>query len=127
MALHEGRLDDARAALRDADGIRDFFDPYAVSLRAEVAVVVGAPDASELVARADAAAAENDWAWACVARARGRLTGDDALLRDAVDAFERIGARFEWATTALLLDDLAEQGRAVLTELGCSPDLPIAE
>ena len=37
---------------RDADGVRDFFDPYTVSLRAEVAVVVGAPDTSELVARA---------------------------------------------------------------------------
>ena len=127
VALHDGRLDDARAALRDADGIRDFFDPYAVSLRAEVAVVVGAPDASDLVARADAAAAENDWAWACVAARGAASTRDDAVLRDAVDAFERIGARFEWATTALLLDDLAEQGRAVLTELGCSSDLPIAE
>ncbi len=52
VALHQGRLDDARTALADADGIRDFFDPYAIALRAEVAVVAGASDANDLVARA---------------------------------------------------------------------------
>ncbi len=44
---------------------------------------------------------------------------DDELLREALDAFERIGARFEWASTALLVDTAAPQGHAVLRELGC--------
>ena len=44
---------------------------------------------------------------------------DDELLREALDAFERIGARFEWASTAVMVDDAAPQGHAVLRELGC--------
>ena len=44
---------------------------------------------------------------------------NDELLREALDAFERIGARFEWASTALLVESVAPQGHAVLRELGC--------
>jgi hypothetical protein len=51
-----------------------------------------------------------------------RQTAHGRSGEEALGAFERIGARFEWASTALLLDDVALQGRAVLTELGCSPD-----
>jgi hypothetical protein len=43
---------------------------------AEVAVLVGRPGAKERLLAAQPAADENDWAAACLARVRGRLTGD---------------------------------------------------
>jgi hypothetical protein len=49
-------------------------------------------------------AAEHAWAAACLARAAGRLHGDQDALAAAVAGFERIGATFERAATLLLLE-----------------------
>jgi hypothetical protein len=58
-------------------------------------------------------------------RADARLTGDPATLRAALDAFDAIDARFEWAVTALLAGDpLAAQARSVLAEVGAAPPPP---
>jgi len=121
VALHLGRFDDARAALVEATTLRDYYDAYALALRAEVAVVLGAAEASEWLSEARRAGEQNDWASACLARARGRFVQDESLLAEALGIFDRIGAHFEWACTALLLDDVAAQGEAVLSELGCAP------
>jgi hypothetical protein len=121
IALHHGRLDEAVDALATIDRVDDYYDAYALGLRAEVTVVAGAADADEWVEQhAALAARENDWAAACVERAKGRLHGDAVALQRALDGFDAVGARFEWACTALLLDDeSAAAGRAVFEELRC--------
>ncbi len=124
VALHEGRLADALVALDGVDHIRDFFDPYTIALRADVAAAAAVAEAPELIARAQPVGIQNDWAQACLARAEGRLSGDDARVRDALAGFERIGARFEWATTALLVADCVSAGQSTLRELGCQEPAP---
>jgi hypothetical protein len=90
------------------------YHAYAVAAHAELAVVAGRPDAAERLAAAAPATAGHAWATACLARATGRLHGDEDALAAAVAGFERIGARFERAATLLLLPDRAAEGRAEL-------------
>jgi hypothetical protein len=91
-----------------------------VAAAAELAAVARLPDAAERLAAAEPSAAENAWAKACLARAAGRLHGDDAALAASVAGWERIGARFERAVTLLLLPERAAEGRAELAALGAS-------
>ncbi len=129
-ALHHGRYDQAAAALsglglgeqpwQDATPHWDY-DAYAWALAAETAVLAGLPDAAERLAAAAAAAQENLWAAACLARATGRLHGDRAALEESLAGWQRIGSRFEHACTLLLIPDRAAQGHAELTALGCPP------
>jgi hypothetical protein len=86
--------------------------------------VAGLPDAEARLAAAAPAGAENYWAAACLARAAGRLNGDDAALAESLAGWERIDARFERACTLLLMDGRAGEGRAELTALGCNPPPP---
>lgn len=81
---------------------------------------VGLTDARERLDAAAALAEENDWAAACLLRARGRLNTDRADLERAVLSWERIGARFERACTLLLIPERAVDGRADLIALGCT-------
>jgi hypothetical protein len=76
--------------------------PYARGAGAELAVAAGLPEAEQYVERA---VSENAWSDAVLLRARGRLTGDPDLLREAADRFDRIGAAFEHARTLSLLSD----------------------
>jgi predicted ATPase/DNA-binding CsgD family transcriptional regulator len=71
---------------------------YARAAAAELAIVAGLPDAADRLADAAAAEQENAWAAACLARARGRQ-GDPDAHADAIRRWERIGARFERACT----------------------------
>jgi predicted ATPase/DNA-binding CsgD family transcriptional regulator len=122
VALHQGRIDDAVAALAEMDRINDFYDAYALAVRCEVAVVAGDPGAETLIEQWATVARENSWAAACLDRARGRLHGDRDALGHALAGFDEIGARFEWAITALLVGgEPADAGRAVLDEIGCPP------
>jgi hypothetical protein len=119
LALHEGRLDDARAAVADVPTEADawwqerhwYFDAYPWALAAEVAVAAGAPDAEARLAAAQPAGEQNLWAAACLARARGRR-GNAAAMAEAVAGWERIGARFERACTLLLMEGRADEARA---------------
>ena len=129
VALHHGRYDQAAAACAGL-GIGELpwydtqhwhYDGYAWAVAAEVAVMAAHPDAAHRLAAAAPVAAENFWAAACLARARGRLQADRAALAESVAGWERIGARFERACTLLLLPELAAEGRAELTALGCPP------
>jgi predicted ATPase/DNA-binding CsgD family transcriptional regulator len=130
ICLHQGRIGgavDAVAWLRPEE--EDWYDAprwhsmraYAWAVAAEVAVVAGLPGAASRLAAAAPAGKENYWAAACLARARGRLTGDRGELDRALAGWERIEARFERACTLLLMDDRADEGRAELTALGCQP------
>jgi predicted ATPase/transcriptional regulator with XRE-family HTH domain len=130
IALHENQLDLAVTAVRDLNVARQAWyeaphwyslRPYAWAIAAEVAVVAGLPDAASLLEEAAPAGAENYWAGACLARAAGRLHGDQAELERSIAGWERIGARFERACTLLLLPDRAAEGLAELTDLGCRP------
>jgi predicted ATPase len=107
MAVHTGDLADAAAIVQGA-----FSDPapshryrvFAQAAAAELAVVAGLPDAPRYLDTAAVLAAENGWAAACLARARGRHHDDTEALRESVDGWARIGARFEHAYTVQLLN-----------------------
>ncbi|MEN3614183.1 LuxR C-terminal-related transcriptional regulator [Plantactinospora sp. ZYX-F-223] len=117
LAVHAGRVEDAAALVRLAfNGIRSWSPPYSRAVGAELAVVAGLPDAPDLLSAAERH--ESAWAAACTARARGRHYGDSAALTAAVAGWERIGARFERASTLLLLPDRAAEGRRELAALG---------
>jgi hypothetical protein len=128
-ALHAGDLDAARAALDGLtgtsgawyDGRHGDLSGYVWALAAEIAVAAGLPGAERLLTAAEPAGRENDWAAACLARARGRRHDDQAALAGAVAGWERIGARFERACTLLLLPGRAAEGRAELAAMGCPP------
>jgi hypothetical protein len=120
LALHRGDLDAARAsALQPAQETAGQFHSYAAAMAVEVAVATGAPDAEKQLAAAAGLAPENDFAAAMLLRAAGRLHDDQDDLAAAVAQWEAIGARFERATTLLLLPARADEGRAELTALGC--------
>jgi hypothetical protein len=92
-----------------------------LALAAELAVLTGAPDARDRITAARRVVDENPWALACLLRAEGRLDGDPVTMRAALDAFNELDARYEWAVTALLVGgDVAEEGRATLARLGVS-------
>ncbi|MBE1561557.1 ATP-binding protein [Nonomuraea africana] len=120
VALHAGRLENAEPMIGELfSGETDpFFRAYAQAVGAELAVMARLPDAEARMGVASGSG-ENAWAAACLARARGRLSGDRREVEAALTGWERIGARFERACTLLLLPDRAEEGRAELTALGC--------
>jgi predicted ATPase/DNA-binding CsgD family transcriptional regulator len=123
LAIHTLRLTEATALVERAFAHppRGWCDIYARAAAAELAVVAGLPDAAQRLASAAPAGEENLWAAACLARAAGRLDGDTGTLATSIDAWGRIGSRFERACTMLLLTELAEDARAELTALGLPP------
>lgn len=122
VALHSGRLDDSTAIGELLPPAwMGKFDAYARAIVAEAAVVAELPDAAARLGAVAPLAEENDWVSACLLRARGRLTGDQALLDRSVAEWEHIDARFERACTLLLVDGRADEGHAELTVLGCPP------
>ncbi|MEU8632105.1 LuxR C-terminal-related transcriptional regulator [Amycolatopsis sp. NPDC048633] len=102
LAVHTGHLTDADRLVRNA--FQEFPQPwyraYANAAGAELAVLAHLPDAEKRLEQADRTAEENDWAAACVARARGRFTGDAAAFRRSLEIWDRIGAQFELERTA---------------------------
>jgi hypothetical protein len=125
VALHLGDIERALAGapVPRATG-SGRHDAFARGISAEVAVVAGSPDAERRVAELSELAAENDFAAACLARAAGRLHGDEAALLHAVQLWEAIGARFERGCTLILIPSRAHEGQRDLEALGCS--LPLA-
>jgi hypothetical protein len=101
LAVHRGDTADAERQVWNAfdEFPQPWYRAYANAAGAELAVVAGLPDAKDRLEQAEHTAAECDWAAACVARARGRLTGDPAAFAEAKEIWQRIGARFELART----------------------------
>jgi predicted ATPase len=126
LHLHTGAIEGALAAAVDLSltppwygAVHQYFDACSWAVAAEVAVVAGLPDAAERLAVAAPAGAESAWAAACLLRAGGRLHGDQRALRESLEAWKRIGARFERACTMVLLPDRAAEGLGELSSLGC--------
>ena len=122
VALHLGRLHEAATLVEYTWTSPDpWYQGYARSAAAELAVVADLPDATQRLTDCAPAAAENDWAAACLARATGRLNADADTITEAIARWERIDARFERACTLLLLPDRALEGHLELTALACPP------
>ncbi|MEU7863313.1 AAA family ATPase [Nonomuraea sp. NPDC049141] len=121
LALHHGRFEKV-AELIDSALVGNptaATAPYRAAIVAELAVVADLPAAADRLAATSAD--ENDWAAACLARARGRLYEDHGQFRIALAIWERIDARFERACTLLLLPGRADEGMHRLAELACVP------
>jgi predicted ATPase/DNA-binding CsgD family transcriptional regulator len=105
VAVHTGAGEDPAALVSRAFAGSGTGWPaaYARAAGAELAVWAGLPGADRHLAAAAEAAGENDWATACLARARGRLHGDAASLRESLRGWSRIDARFEREHTSRLL------------------------
>ncbi|GAA1600846.1 hypothetical protein GCM10009789_63810 [Kribbella sancticallisti] len=126
---------DARVAVHNGNGAKTLVEqtfakfaeywwaPYAHAAGAELAVVIGLPDADRWLRAAAPTAAENDFATACLLRATARLSGDTTALLEAAERFARIDARFEHACTLLLIPDRADEGLTALSELRVPPPL----
>ncbi|HEX2132196.1 MAG TPA: LuxR C-terminal-related transcriptional regulator [Actinophytocola sp.] len=97
LAVHTGNRADVARLVRDAfeEFPQPWYRAYANAAGAELAVLAGLSDAPERLAQAERTCVENEWAAACVARARGRLTGDRDAIRQSIAGWERLGARFE--------------------------------
>jgi hypothetical protein len=129
VALNNGDLEEAGVVTsRYLDhpppippGALSYFDAYPRALAADIAAAAGSSDASALIDGAAQVAAENRWAAACLARARGRLSGDQDLIQRAADAFADIDARFEEACTRLLVPTCEAEARRLFEALGCPP------
>jgi predicted ATPase/DNA-binding CsgD family transcriptional regulator len=124
VAIARGALDQAPALVERAFGELQPGSPYhgyARAAGAELAVVASLPDAARRLTAAEPAAAENDWAAACLLRAAGRLHDDLDALTEALERWERIGARFERAATLLLIPERADEGRRELATLRVTP------
>ncbi|PZG07424.1 ATPase [Micromonospora craterilacus] len=94
------------------------YEMYARAAGTELAVAAGLPGAARCLAVAEEAGTDNAWATACLARARGRLTGDVEAFAAALAGFQQVGARVEYACTLALLPGREAEGRAELKSLG---------
>ncbi|MEV4141678.1 LuxR C-terminal-related transcriptional regulator [Dactylosporangium sp. NPDC049742] len=122
-AVHTGDTDRAAALVeRCTAGFPErWWEGYARAAGAELAVLAGLPDAAGTLARIAPVASEHRWAAAVLTRARGRLTGDPAVVRQALAQWDRLDSRFERACTLVLLPGQEAAGRGELTALGCPP------
>jgi hypothetical protein len=106
LAVHSGQFDDVEFLVRQAFAVGAPPDPYLAYARtagAELAGAAGLANAAELLTAAAPLAEENEWAAACLARARGRLYGDRDELARALEAWERLDAQAERGYTQILL------------------------
>jgi hypothetical protein len=105
VAIHTGQYADAVRLVAAAFAAfpEKWWFAYAHAAGAELAVVAGLPDAAERLVEAESAAVENDWAAACLLRAKGRQTGDPRLIAESAARWEQLGAQFELAVTLQLV------------------------
>jgi hypothetical protein len=128
VAAHTGRSADAFAGVVATALVpfpEKWWFAYAHAAGAELAVLAGLPDAAERLVAAEPAAAENDWAAACLIRATARHTGNPELMAESVARWEDLGARFERAVTLLLVPDRSAEGAAELDALQAKPPGPL--
>jgi predicted ATPase/DNA-binding CsgD family transcriptional regulator len=120
IALHHGRLDEATALLALPHDQRGRWLIYLRALGADVAAASRADGADERIAAVRASFDSHPWAEAVLLRAEARLRQSPDLFARAARAFAALGARFEWACTAILAGHgNADKARTVLAQLGC--------
>ena len=133
LALHEGRLDDAQAAVQRYQSIASQVDSapwpataldyegYLWPTVAETWAARQEPDIVARLAEMQIGFAEHLWAVPTLARAEWRATGDLTRLHAAVAGYAAIGAHFEEAATLSLLPGAqGDAGRETLRSLRCS-------
>ncbi|MEU0090799.1 LuxR C-terminal-related transcriptional regulator [Kribbella sp. NPDC006257] len=105
VAIQTGQYADAAGLVAAAFAAfpEKWWFAYAHAAGAELAVVAGLPDAGERLVEAESAAVENDWAAACLLRAKGRQAGDPRLIAESAARWEQLGAQFELAVTLQLV------------------------
>jgi len=126
VALHRGRPEEAlRMLATEPEAVQwwygQIFRQWYLALRSEAAVLAGRPDAGELIATAEVAAARNPLAAALVQRAGALMTGDRTALLATADMFDNAGCRYQMARTLVLAGGQASAiGRAALAEMGAA-------
>ena len=102
VALHTGDLDAALEILNAPD--RSHWAPMVLAKRAEALALGGRAGAAETLRRSvELGPGPGEACTVAVAlRARGLIAGDDDILADACDAFERLGCAYELARTRWL-------------------------
>ncbi|MGJ6969899.1 ATP-binding protein [Streptosporangium sp. G11] len=119
LAVHTSRFDDIVPLLELGRADTTYWSSaYIRAAATELAVVAELPDAAERLAAAGISTQGNDWAAACLARARGRLHGDTAALETSAAAWQQLGSRFERACTLLLMPGKSAQGTSELAAMG---------
>jgi predicted ATPase/DNA-binding CsgD family transcriptional regulator len=125
LALHRGLADPIAEVSPSPDPDHSgTFEPYATGTAIELDVYEGNPGAEVRLAAALARHSENDFLSAQLLRVDGLFHNDQSKLREAVAAWESIGARFERACTLFLLPDRANEGADELLTLGCTLPSP---
>nr|WP_196223942.1 LuxR C-terminal-related transcriptional regulator [Nonomuraea sp. ATCC 55076] len=130
LLLHRGRPAEAleRMAPEPAQvwkWVTWIWHHWYVALRTEAAVLAGSPAARDYVTETRKIVAGNPVAGAIVDRAAALLDGDQQSLLATAAAFETAGCRYQSARTLVLAGtDHAEQGAAILTNLGLAPMAP---
>ncbi|GAB3414205.1 ATP-binding protein [Flindersiella endophytica] len=125
--LHKGRASAALERLAPAPGdvwkwVTWIWLHWYMALRAEAAVLAGAPEAADLLAKARTTVAGNPVAAAIVERAAALLDNDQKRLLATAAAFDAAGCRYQVARTLILAGgDHAVCGTAILTDLGLTP------
>jgi class 3 adenylate cyclase/tetratricopeptide (TPR) repeat protein len=103
LLVHDGRVDDALAILpATVVGCSSWALPC-LATRAEALVHAGSDDAPEAIAEALSRSAENPLARAIALRARARLDGDEAALRESFDTLQTLGCPHQAARSGWLL------------------------
>ncbi|MGV9539934.1 ATP-binding protein [Nocardia beijingensis] len=98
-----------------------------VALRAEAAVLAGAPDAGDRVTEAGTIVAGNPIASAIVERAAALHAGDRTRLLATAAVFDAAGCRYQAARTEVLAGgEHAAHGAAALAALGLVPMAPVS-
>lgn len=110
LAIHRGGLVPDIDTQSESASLLNIAD-YIAAAETELAVVAGDVETLTQAER------DNPWATATLTRARGRLEGDQALLKEAADMWHSLGARFERASTLILTAE-PEEGYAELRALG---------
>lgn len=101
IAVHTGAFPEGLIERAFASYPLSRHESYARAAAAELAVVANHPDAAAYLEAAAPSARENDWAAACLARAHGRLHGDEAALATSAAIWKRLNAAFELAETQI--------------------------
>jgi class 3 adenylate cyclase/tetratricopeptide (TPR) repeat protein len=123
VLLHRGLPAEALEAL--TGGRIEFlfwWQPMYLATLAEVSVAAGSENAAAALAQAEEATGDNRYAQAMAVRTRGRLEGDERMLREALARFHEIQCPYQAARTAWLLGgDARAEAEGALKRLGATP------
>ncbi|MEV4517551.1 LuxR C-terminal-related transcriptional regulator [Dactylosporangium sp. NPDC049525] len=127
LLLHQGHPEQAFARLgappeQFHNWHNGLWRTWYVALRAESAVLAGAPDAEVHLVDAGPETVDNPVAAAILARAAAMATGDRDALTAVATAFKRAGCQYQWARTLVFAGGRERaRGEAALAAIGATP------